>query len=164
MKNEYHGPERRKFIRLDFVTPVACKVCNPKTIEKLLKGYTVNVSVSGLLCRMTVPVKQDDVVWLSFDRSTLSVCQEMEQNCFIYQNGVIGKVVRVDPVKDGECHVGVQFITREEENTSFIFPKLYFVKGHPELLKADEDEEENTEPPSAPAENGAEFMPDNDDA
>ncbi|MDD5156247.1 MAG: hypothetical protein PHF11_07195, partial [Candidatus Omnitrophica bacterium] len=49
------------------------------------------------------------------DKATLRICQELEKNCFIYQAGIIGKVVRVENREDATYNVGVQFITRREE-------------------------------------------------
>ncbi len=55
---EYSGPERRKFPRLEFSTPLAYKVCKPEIIEKLLEGYTSDVSPAGLLCNIKLKVNQ----------------------------------------------------------------------------------------------------------
>ena len=136
MKDTYDGPERREFMRLDFITPLAYKVCKKETISKLLEGYTSNVSQAGLLCNIKDRVKKDDILWLSFDRSTLGMCEEVERRSLIYQNGVVGKVVRVEP-KEEAYAVGVQFITREEENLSHIYPKIHFLK---EEVKGASDE------------------------
>lgn len=127
MKKKYTGKERRKFMRLDFTTPLAYKVCKPETISKLLQGYTADISESGLLCNIKDKVSEGDILWLSFDRATLSMCAELERQSLIYQNGVIGKVVRIDPRQSG-FNVGIQFITREEENLSHIYPKVHFIK------------------------------------
>lgn len=114
MQDDYLGSERRQFLRLEYITPLACKVCKPETISRILQGYTTNISQAGLLCRINEAVSKDDILWLAFDRATLRICQELERNCFIYQTGIIGKVVRVEN-KDGVNYdVGVQFITREE--------------------------------------------------
>jgi hypothetical protein len=128
MNKEYHGPERRQFVRLDYITPLAYKICDPKTIEKLLQGYTVNVSQAGVFCKIKEKVSCDDILWLSFDRTTLGICQEVEKRCLIYQNGIIGKVVRVEQKDENNFYVGIQFITREEKNLSYIYPKIYFLK------------------------------------
>ncbi|MFA5411220.1 MAG: PilZ domain-containing protein [Candidatus Omnitrophota bacterium] len=128
MKDSYQGPERRKFIRMDYATPLAYKVCKKETLSELLKGYTSDISQSGLLCSMKDKVSKDDIVWLSFDRATLSMCRELEQQSLIYQNGVIGKVVRVEAKDHRGFNVGIQFITRKEENLSHIYPKIYFLK------------------------------------
>ena len=123
MENDFSGPERRKFMRLDFTSPFAFKVCSKETISKLLKGYISNISESGILCNIAQRVKEDDILWLSFDRATLSICESLEKNSLIYQGGVIGKVVRVEDKSDGSFDTGLQFITREEESSVNIFLK-----------------------------------------
>lgn len=127
MAGDYSGPERRQFVRLEYITPLAYKVCNPKTLEKLLQGYTTDISQAGLLCKINEKVSGDDILWLSFDRTTLSICQEIEKRCLIYQNGIIGKVVRIEQKDENTFYIGVQFITREEKNLSHIYPKIYFL-------------------------------------
>ncbi len=54
----YNGKERRKFVRLDYLSPLAYKVCKKSTISKILKGYTSNISQSGLLCNIKDKVKK----------------------------------------------------------------------------------------------------------
>ena len=126
MEKSYTGSERREFIRLDYVSPLAYKVCKKATVSKLLEGYTSDLSQSGLLCNIQEKVHKDDLLWLSFDRATLNICAELERRAFVYQNGVIGKVVRVED-KDSGYNVGVQFITREEKNLTHIYPKIHFI-------------------------------------
>jgi len=130
MDNQYKGQERRGFVRLDYVTPLAYKVCKKETILKLFAGYTVNISQSGLLCKIKERVEPGDILWLSFDRATLSICEEIERNCFIYQNGIIGKVVRVGALGDS-FHIGLRFIIRQEKNLTYIYPKIHFLKELP---------------------------------
>jgi hypothetical protein len=125
----YKGPERRKFVRLDYVTPLAYKVCKQDTITKLLQGYTSNVSQAGLLCNMQEKVKKDDILWLSFDRDTLTICESLEKRSLIYQSGIIGKVVRIEPKENGNYSVGIKFVTREEKNLTNIYPKIYFIEN-----------------------------------
>lgn len=127
MDLEYQGAERRQFVRLEYAIPLSYKVCKQETVSKLLNGYTSNVSQAGLLCRMVEKVNIDDILWLAFDRGTLSICAELERNAFIYQNGVVGKVVRIDPGQMGEYHVGVRFLTREETNLTHIYPTIHFL-------------------------------------
>jgi len=126
MKNSYQGSERREFLRLDYMAPLAYKICKKETISMLLQGYTANVSEAGLLCNVKEKIKKDEIVWLSFDRATLSICVDLEKRVLIYQNGIIGKVVRVEPKDSDSYNVGVQFITREEKNLTYIYPKFYF--------------------------------------
>ena len=79
MENDYSGQDRREFLRLDYVTPLAYKVCREETIRKILEGYTSNLSESGALCRINNPVNKDDILWLSFDRSTLNIFEDIEK-------------------------------------------------------------------------------------
>lgn len=128
MNDIYQAPERRQFERLDYVTPLDYKVCKKKTVSKLLDGYTVNISQAGLLCNIKKKVKKEDILWLSFDRSILSTCEELEKRVLIYQNGVIGKVARILSSDNDTYNVGIQFITREEKNPTHIYPKFYFLE------------------------------------
>ena len=130
MDNSYAGPERREFLRLDYTTPLAYKVCKQQTISKLLEGYTVNISEAGLLCNIKDMVKPEDILWLSFDKSILIICEEIESRTLIYQNGVIGKVVRIENNTNGTFSVGVKFITREEKNLTNIYPQIHFQQKH----------------------------------
>ena len=108
--------ERREFMRLDCSSPLAYKVCKEATLSKLLEGYTVNVSEAGLLCTLRDKVRLADVLWLSFDKSVLFSCGKIEKRSLIYQNGVIGRVVRIDDRDNGTFDVGVRFLTREEKH------------------------------------------------
>lgn len=122
----YSGPERREFPRLDYARPLGFKVCKSQTLSKLLSGYTADISQAGLLCRVEESVKEDDILWLSFDRSTLDFCQALEKKALIYQSGIVGKVVRVEQRQDA-YNVGIRFITREEKNSTHIYPKVHFL-------------------------------------
>ena len=118
----YGGPEKRESIRIDFCKPLAYKVCKQETLSRLLEGYTVNVSEAGLLCNIKDAVNMQDILWLSFDRNVLVVCEEIEHHSLIYQNGVIGKVVRVDGRDNGTFDVGLKFLTREEKSSARLLP------------------------------------------
>jgi hypothetical protein len=126
-EDNFSGSERRNFMRLDFVAPFAFKVCSKETISKLLKGYIANISESGIFCNISQRVNKDDILWLSFDRATLSICESLEKNSLIYQGGIVGKVVRIDDKDDGSYDTGLQFITRQEQNSTHIFPKIHFL-------------------------------------
>jgi hypothetical protein len=128
MANEYDGQDRRNQERFDCMTPLAYKICSQETLSKLFKGYTVNVSESGLLCNIRDQVKLEDVMWLSFNKSVLELCEEIDKHSFFYQNGVIGKVVRVEANPDNTYNVGIHFITREEQNLTNIYPKFHFIE------------------------------------
>ena len=72
-------------------------------------------------------VNKDDILWLAFDKDILDLCTGLEKQTFIYQNGIIGKVVRIESKDNSTFDVGVQFITREEKNLTNIYPKIYFL-------------------------------------
>ncbi|MFH1441133.1 MAG: PilZ domain-containing protein [Candidatus Omnitrophota bacterium] len=127
MEEDYTRQERREFIRLDYVTPLAYKVCKEETISKLLLGYISNISEIGILCNIDYNVNQGDILWLSFDRATLTICEKLEKNILIYQNGLIGKVVRIDKKNDGLYDVGIKFITRQESDSINSYPKINFL-------------------------------------
>lgn len=129
MENIYNGSERREFARLIYVTPLMFKVCKKEVLDKLLQGYTSDISEAGLLCNIRENVNNDDILWLSFDRATLNICEELDRRSLIYQNGIIGKVVRIEPQEDGTYNVGIQFVTREEKNITHIYPKIKFAKS-----------------------------------
>ena len=112
----FDGAERREFMRLDCASPLAYKVCKEETLTMILAGYTVNVSEAGLLCSLKNKVKLADVLWLSFDKSVLYTCERIEKRSLIYQNGVIGRVVRIDDRDNGTFDVGIRFLTREEKH------------------------------------------------
>lgn len=116
MEDIYNGIERREFIRLDYAMPLKYKVCNKQTISKLLEGHTSDISQAGLLCNIKGKVEKDDILWLSFNRSILSFCEELEKRALIYQQGVIGKAVRIRPKDFDTYEVGIKFITWEEKN------------------------------------------------
>ncbi len=140
MGNEiYDGPERRQFLRLDYVTPIDYKVCREETISKLLQGYSSNVSEAGLLFNIKDKVNKGDILWLFFDRDTLNICEDLEKKSLIYQKGIIGKVVRVDEKPDGTYSIGIHFITREERNLTHIYSKLHFMEEQQNKINDEKD-------------------------
>jgi hypothetical protein len=127
MEDTYTGTERRQFARLEYVTPLAYKVCKQETVSKLLEGYTSDISVAGLRCNIKHKVNQDDILWLAFDKDVLIICEDLDKRCLIYQNGILGKVVRIETkAEDNSFDVGIQFVTREEKNITNIYPKVRF--------------------------------------
>jgi hypothetical protein len=126
MKKIYKGAERRKFVRLNSAIPLDYKVCKKTTVAKLLQGYIHNISQSGLFCKIKQKVRKNDLLWISFDRTTMGICEDIEKSVLIHQNGIVGKVVRVVPKGSSNYDVGLQFITREEKNLTHIYPKFYF--------------------------------------
>ena len=113
--------ERREYVRLKYPALLGFKVCDKNTITKLCSGYTVDISQSGLLCNIGEKVNPDDILWLSFNRATLDFCKELEEKVLIYQNGIIGKVVRVEAKGFDNFDVGIKFITRGERDWKNVY-------------------------------------------
>jgi len=118
--------ERRQFFRLDYAKPLALKICKPETIEKILKGYTSNISQAGLQCDIKEKVHKNDVLWISFDRSVLTICQELESRSLIYQGGIVGKVMWVEEKHPDLFSIGIRFFTREEQDID----NLHLIRMH----------------------------------
>jgi hypothetical protein len=129
MEENYSGSEKREYARLPFSKPLAYKVCKQETLSMLLEGYTVNISPAGLLCNINDKVNLEDVLWLSFDKSILIICSEMERKSLIYQNGVIGKVMRIDTNENRTYDVGIKFITRVENDSPEIRSRISLLKN-----------------------------------
>ncbi|MCX7927922.1 MAG: PilZ domain-containing protein [Candidatus Omnitrophica bacterium] len=123
MSENYEGPERREFVRIPYSSPLSYKVCKPETLLKLFQGYTVDVSNKGLRCTIKQPVNINDIVWLSFDRSVLTFCAEIERYSLIYQHGIIAKVVRIQQISDTSFDIGVKFLTIREKDSQEITEK-----------------------------------------
>jgi c-di-GMP-binding flagellar brake protein YcgR len=128
MQDSYPVSERREFARLPFSKPLAYKVCKKETLSMLLEGYTVNISSAGLLCTLKDKVNLEDILWLSFDKSILIICSEMEKKSLIYQNGVIGKVVRINESENQNYDVGIKFITRVEKDAQEFSSRIAHLK------------------------------------
>lgn len=125
IRKEHLGAERRQFIRLPYRRPLNYKVCKEDTIKKMMFGYAENISQSGLLCNIKESVPIDSVLWLALDMGALSICSEIEKNSIILQRGILGRVIRTYPKKDGSFDVGVRFLTRNETGSSDLFQRVY---------------------------------------
>lgn len=135
-KEKYTGPERRQFMRLPYRSPLKYKVCKEETIDKLMQGYTEDISNSGLLCNIEEDVPVDSVLWLLLDNGALDMCAEIEKRSVILQHGVLGKVVRTYHKRNGTYDVGVRFLVREESSEAELFKRLYVDE---EMLGSNED-------------------------
>ena len=53
---------------------------------------------------------------MNLDIRTLKICKEIEERALVLNNGLLGRVVRVEEDKNGYS-VGVCFLTQEERNS-----------------------------------------------
>lgn len=117
--------ERRQFFRLHFNTPLQFKSYSAKektagTTQPVLRGNTQNISQSGVLFRTGErPPQLSSIVWMDLDIRTLKICQEIEERALIFNNGLLGKVVRVeeDEKQSDTYDVGVCFLTQDQKNS-----------------------------------------------
>ncbi len=106
---------RREFFRLKFSSPVRFKSC-PRTAQE--SGVSQNISQSGILFQTPEnPPQLSSLLWMDLDIRTLKICQEIENRALILNNGVVGKVVRVE---EGHRNfdIGVCFLTQEQRDSS----------------------------------------------
>lgn len=116
MTHENPGTQnRREFFRLKFSAPVRFK-SSPRTPQE--SGVSQNISQSGILFQTPEnPPQLSSLLWMDLDIRTLKICQEIENRALILNNGVVGKVVRVE---EGHRNydVGVCFLTQEQKDSS----------------------------------------------
>ena len=116
--------ERRNFFRIHFKTPLEFKAYsaeNTKSAHQSAASQATsrNVSPTGILFHTeSRPPDLSSIIWMNMDLRTLHICQEIEKRAVTFNNGLLGKVVRVeeDPA-DGVYDVGVCFLTQNERNS-----------------------------------------------
>ena len=117
--------ERREFFRLNFTAPVRFKTCEVKTAEEkssvdLFEGNSQNISQTGILFQTeNKPPQLSSILWMDLDLRTLKICQEIESKALVFNNGVLGKVVRVEEgsSKDAIYNVGVCFLRKDQKDS-----------------------------------------------
>ena len=110
--------EKREFFRLNFSSPLQFKSYKPENPQS--DGTVRNVSQSGVLFKTaTNPPAISSILWMDLDIRTLKICQEIENRALVFNNGLLGKVVRVEEdVRTGiSYNVGVCFLTRDQQNS-----------------------------------------------
>lgn len=112
----YTDRERREFFRLNYTQPLQYKACQTNA-RGTVDGAGRNISQTGILFRTeTRPPEISSLLWLNLDIRTLNICKEIEGKALIFNNGLIGKVVRVEEDAEGanSFDVGVCFLTKED--------------------------------------------------
>ncbi len=109
--------ERREFFRVPYATTLKYKAYS----EKDANATAQNISQSGILFQTEQkPPKLSSIVWLNLDIRTLKICQEIESRALIFNNGILGKVVRVEEDADsGKSYdIGVCFLKKDQKNSA----------------------------------------------
>ena len=123
----YTGSERREFFRLSYTSPIQFKFYDVKNLQKSapstsgpLEGNTRNISQSGVLFQTDDnPPSLSAIIWMNLDIRTLKICQEIESRALIFNNGVLGKVVRVeeDAENNNSYDIGVCFLKKDQKDS-----------------------------------------------
>ncbi len=110
--------EKREFFRMDFNSGFQYQNCSP--VDPKTSADTKNISQSGILFQTsTNPPAISSILWMNMDLRTLNICKEIENRALVFNNGVLGRVVRVEEdVRTGKHYdVGVCFLTRDQQNS-----------------------------------------------
>lgn len=109
---------RREFFRLKFSAPVRFKeYSGQKSGPSEAEGVSQNISESGILFQTeNNPPQLSSILWMNLDLRTVKICQEIEERALIHNDGVLGKVVRVE---EGPTNydIGVCFLTQDQKNS-----------------------------------------------
>jgi hypothetical protein len=116
------SPERREFLRIHLSEPFDFRVCETSdktdpSEDSAARAVTRNVSQSGIFFQTdSHPPALSSILWMKLDFRALNICQEIEHRALVVNDGVLGRVVRLEEnqKKDHVYDVGVCFLTREE--------------------------------------------------
>ena len=113
--------ERRDFFRLKFNNPVQFKTYPSREGAQLAEnGTSKDISSAGILFQtQTRPPELSSILWLNLDYRMLKICQEIDHRALIFNEGILGRVVRVeeDLEKENAYDVGVCFLTKEQKDS-----------------------------------------------
>ena len=121
-----NAQERREFFRLNFTAPLNFKSYSgtgsksSKIDSTSARAVCQNISQSGILFQTeNKPPQLSSIVWMNLDIRTLSICKEIEKKALIFNDGLLGRVVRVeeDSSNTNRYDIGVCFLTEEQKNT-----------------------------------------------
>ncbi len=115
--DDTNAKDRREFFRLNFTTPLEFK---SQASQPSSKATSQNISQSGILFQTEGnPPQLSSILWMHLDFRTLNICQEIEKRALILNNGVLGKVVRVeeDPKNNRLYDIGVCFLTQDQRHS-----------------------------------------------
>ncbi len=120
--------ERRDFFRLKFNSPVQFRAYSERAAAHHSEGQAQlaetaaakDISSAGILFRTNnQPPELSSILWLSLDYRMLKICQEIDQRALILNDGLLGRVVRVeeDPDDTNAYDVGVCFLTKDQKDS-----------------------------------------------
>ena len=112
---ESQEKDRREFFRVPYTSTLQYKAY----ADKGSVARAQNISQSGILFQTEQePPKLSSIVWLNLDIRTLKICQEIESKALVFNNGILGKVVRVEEDADKSYDVGVCFLRKDQRDAA----------------------------------------------
>ncbi len=114
---------KREFFRVNIDTPLEFINFTARGQEHqkaaLVQGTSKNISQSGLLFHTEAkPPKISSIIWMNLDMRMVKICQEIEKRALLFNDGLLGRVVRVEEDVDGGVFdVGVCFLTKDQEES-----------------------------------------------
>ena len=120
--------ERRDFFRLKFNAPVQFKAYSerggtrrPEGQAQLAEpGASKDISSAGILFQTNHrPPELSSILWLGLDYRMLKICQEIDHRALIFNEGILGRVVRVEEdLENADAYdVGVCFLTKDQKDS-----------------------------------------------
>ena len=118
MANSESTQERRDFFRLKFDRPVQFKAYPSRDGAQIAqKAATKDISSAGILFQTNNrPPELSSILWLNLDYRMLNICQEIDRRALILNDGIVGRVVRVEenPEDSSAYDIGVCFLTKDQ--------------------------------------------------
>lgn len=106
--------ERREFLRLDYRRPLKFRLVQGSSDDVNL-ATTSNISPSGVLFKSKILPKIASILWMNLDIKTLQICRDIENRVLVHNNGILGRVVRIDEDRETDSYrIGVCFVTRDD--------------------------------------------------
>ena len=113
--------ERRDFFRLKFNQPVQFKAYSTRSSAQLADAASSkDISSAGILFQTNNrPPELSSILWINLDYRMLSICQEIDRRALILNDGILGRVVRVEEsASDASGYdIGICFFTKEQKNS-----------------------------------------------
>ena len=118
--------ERRDFFRLKFSNPVRFKAYSDRVTPQKTEEESAtakDISSAGILFQThTRPPDLSSILWLNLDYRMLKICQEIDARALIFNDGILGRVVRVEenPTDANAYDIGVCFLTKDQKDSKTV--------------------------------------------
>jgi len=112
--------ERRKFLRIDCLIEsyILC-ITEDKELD-CCNGITQNISASGLFFKTKKKYKVGTIVSIEISPGVLNDLDENSGKVIKTRGFVLGRVVRIDKIKDEEYDCAVSFVSFQEDDEDYL--------------------------------------------